>query len=140
LVRSSLTAPAPPAVSALSLHDALPISPRPLVMSVPICRRVVALLLASAWMSVFAAMKSTRSRFEAIIVLIALQPPPPTPTTRIFAAVFCSNASIKVPSTPRARAHPHVHPLAEGPSSTSGICRQVFATGLSHCPLGLIHW
>jgi hypothetical protein len=37
-------------------------------------------------MSVLAAMKSTRSSDALIIVFTALQPAPPTPTTRIFAA------------------------------------------------------
>jgi hypothetical protein len=56
-----------------------------LVRVSPIWILVAAWLAASAWMSVFAATKFTRSRAAAIMVLIALQPAPPTPTTRIFA-------------------------------------------------------
>ena len=43
-------------------------------------------------MSVLAAIKSTRSSDPAIIVFTALQPPPPTPTTRIFAACLTSES------------------------------------------------
>src|SRR5271156_1180432 len=54
-----------------------------------------ALLACSAWMSVLHAMKSTRSSALAIIVFTALQPAPPTPTTRILAAcLLCSKVSM----------------------------------------------
>src|SRR5260370_13981781 len=68
-------------------------------------------------MSVFAAMKSTRSRLAAIIVFTALHPPPPTPTTRIFAA--CLLSSIELIGHPslenlfKPLAHPPLHLLVD---------------------------
>src|SRR5437868_7441274 len=44
-------------------------------------------------MSVLAAMKSTPSRRDSIIVLIALPPPPPTPITLILARLSCSSSN-----------------------------------------------
>src|SRR5262244_2712364 len=61
-------------------------------------------------------MKSTRSNLAAIIVFTALQPPPPTPTTRIFAA--CLLSSIELIAFPlenllKPLAHPPLHLLVD---------------------------
>src|SRR5688572_17023568 len=69
-------------------------------------------------MSVLAAMKSTRSRAAAIIVFTALQPAPPTPTTRILAAcLLCSNWLIETAFLSedffQPLAHPPLHLLVD---------------------------
>ncbi len=59
--------------------------PRPCVCSRPMWILVGASDIWSCWMSVLTAMNSTPRTSASIIRLIALQPPPPTPTTRITA-------------------------------------------------------
>src|SRR4051812_3631507 len=55
-----------------------------------------ALLLRSAWASVFTEMNSTPSRCSAIMRLTALPPPPPTPTTFIRAFWVTDSSSSKM--------------------------------------------
>ena len=75
------------------LHNAVsgPISglapaPRPLVMSIPICKLFLALLFLSACISVFAQMNSTPPTFFSIMCSTALPPQPPTPMTLMTAS------------------------------------------------------
>ena len=74
-----------------------PPAPRPFVSFSPICILVSALLLARACLSVFTAMKVTPFMPPSIILLTALQPPPPTPITFISCSVesFISNCNIQ---------------------------------------------
>ena len=74
-------------------------APSPRVTLLPSWILVGALLAASAWTSVLAAMNSTPSSRPAIMVLMALPPPPPTPMTLILAAVSLLSKSIM--SVPR---------------------------------------
>ena len=77
--------------SALSSAAFSPISgrapaPSPLVILSPICISVGALHNCRACLSVLIAINSTPAICSSIIRLTALFPPPPTPTTMIFAA------------------------------------------------------
>ena len=80
--------------SSISAFDSraasLPISglapaPSPSVNSLPICNFIGAKELFNTWRSVFATINSTPFNPDSIILLTALQPPPPTPITLIFA-------------------------------------------------------
>ena len=67
-------------------------APKPLVISAPICKTVLALLFLSACISVLAQINSTPLRFLVIMCSIALPPQPPTPMTFITAS--CESFSI----------------------------------------------
>ena len=56
--------------------------PRPRVVSLPMCTRVLAADCSSDCMSVFTAMNSTPSTSASIMRLTAFTPAPPTPMTR----------------------------------------------------------
>jgi hypothetical protein len=60
-------------------------APRPRVSSRPMSSFASASLISSAWASVLMAMNSTPLRPASIILLTALTPPPPIPTTLITA-------------------------------------------------------
>src|SRR5487761_178815 len=66
-------------------------APKPLVSFVPSCNLVGACDIFSACKSVLAAMNSTPSTLARIMRFTALQPPPPTPMTLIFAP-FCGSS------------------------------------------------
>src|SRR5437762_8852792 len=66
-------------------------APSPRVKRLPICTLTSALLLSSAWASVFTAMNSTPRTPSSIMRFSALPPPPPTPTT--FIRAFCDTVS-----------------------------------------------
>src|SRR3954469_23782655 len=75
-------------------------------------------------MSVLAGMKSTPSRLDLIMVLMALPPPPPNPMTLIFARVggSSSNSRSAIRSPPQGRIH--------SPSRRWGVqifCRSFFS-------------
>src|SRR6478609_4257535 len=75
-------------------------------------------------MSVLAAMKSTPSRLDSIIVLMALPPPPPTPMTLILARFVgsSSNSRSAIRSPPQGGVH--------SPSMRWGVqifCRSFFS-------------
>src|SRR3954467_12939443 len=69
-------------------------APSPFVSLWPICSLTPALLKSSACTSVLATMNSTPHRPTSTIRLTALLPPPPTPTTLIFAPRRVSESSI----------------------------------------------
>ena len=72
-----------------------PPAPSPLVNFSPICSLLSALLISRSCLSVFKAMKFTFLNSASIILLTALQPPPPTPTTRILAFPLLSTSNSK---------------------------------------------
>src|SRR5213594_2511249 len=78
-------------------------APSPRVRRLPIWTFTSALLLSSAWESVFTAMNSTPRTPSSIIRFRALPPPPPTPTTfiRAFCDTVSSSSKIMAPSGPR---------------------------------------
>ena len=61
--------------------------PSPRVMSLPMCRRLLAADCSSDWVSVLTARNSTPSTSASIMRLTALTPAPPTPTTRSTGSV-----------------------------------------------------
>ena len=75
--------------AALRPTSGLEPAPRPPVRLVPSCNFRLAIECASDWPSVFATRKSTPSRLASIILLTALQPAPPTPTTVIRGRNSC---------------------------------------------------
>src|SRR5581483_741256 len=72
-------------------------APSPFVSLAPSCSFTGACESLSAWRSVFAAMNSTPSTLARIMRFTALQPPPPTPMTLIFAG---DNSSLKLSRIP----------------------------------------
>src|SRR6266566_4171919 len=78
-------------------------APSPRVKRLPIWTLTSALLLRSAWASVFTAMNSTPRTPSSIMRFRALPPPPPTPTTfiRAFCDTVSSSSKIMVPSGDR---------------------------------------
>ena len=68
-------------------------APSPLVSFAPNCSFTGACESFSACKSVLAAMNSTPSTFARIMRLTALEPPPPTPITFIFAPLVASSAN-----------------------------------------------
>src|SRR3954464_1318837 len=69
-------------------------APSPLVSLWPICSFTPARLWSSAWTSVFATMNSTPPNPTSTMRLTALLPPPPTPTTLIFAPRRACSSSV----------------------------------------------
>ena len=66
-------------------------APKPSVIDAPIWSFVSAKLVFNTCKSVFATINSTPLSPDSIILLTALQPPPPTPITLIFAICNISN-------------------------------------------------
>ena len=79
-------------IAALRPISGLAPAPNPLVMSVPICSTVLALLFFNACISVLAQINSTPLTFFAIMCSTALPPQPPTPITLMTAS--CVSFSI----------------------------------------------
>src|SRR5947207_8478576 len=74
-------------------------APSPLVSLAPSCSFMGACESFSACKSVFAAMNSTPSSFARIMRFTALQPPPPTPMTLIFAGCNSSLKLMRIPAS-----------------------------------------
>src|SRR5438309_5808726 len=99
-------------------------APSPRVRRLPIWTLTSALLLSSAWASVFTAMNSTPRTPSSIMRFSALPPPPPTPTTfiRAFCDTVSSSSKIIAPSGRRSEEvlQPSLQrsqPLFDGPAA-----------------------
>ncbi len=114
-VMKTMSAPASAVLteSMVSMAARLPTSgsepaPRPRVTSFPSWTLMGASDALRAWASVLAAMKSTPSRLQWIMVFRALPPPPPMPTTLIRAVPLddvppSSSSNIRLPPVRRIR-------------------------------------
>src|SRR5439155_4121985 len=85
--------------AALRPTSGLAPAPRPLVSFAPSCSFTGACESFSAWRSVLAVMNSTPSSLARIIRFTALQPPPPTPMTLIFAGCRSSLKLMRIPAS-----------------------------------------
>src|SRR5215467_2125612 len=85
--------------AALRPTSGLAPAPSPLVSFAPSCNFTGACESFSACKSVFAAMNSTPSSFARIMRFTALQPPPPTPMTLIFAGCNSSLKLMRIPAS-----------------------------------------
>src|SRR5882757_9262534 len=85
--------------AALRPTSGLAPAPRPFVSFAPSCNFTGACESFSACKSVFAVMNSTPSTLARIIRLTALQPPPPTPITFIFAGDSSSLKLMRMPAS-----------------------------------------
>src|SRR5690242_13610104 len=85
--------------AALRPTSGLAPAPRPLVSFAPSCNFAGACESFSACKSVLAAMNSTPSSFARIMRFTALQPPPPTPMTLIFAGCNSSLKLMRIPAS-----------------------------------------
>ncbi len=83
--------------AALRPTSGLAPAPSPLVNFAPSCNFTGACESLSACRSVLAVMNSTPSTLARIMRLTALQPPPPTPITLIFAGCSSSLKLIRIP-------------------------------------------